>query len=327
MGGQMSLLTEGSGKQSQLRSTLAEGLDVVDENQLVTFNLYRRMVLPMDGYVFWVRAGIVADGVLPPLPDGTAMTFQAQGSLHHTTVNRQDPDESFSTHRMIFTSKVKVNDLSDVAPDTMYLAETSGMRYTFSTRSSFYKQAELYHYSGDAVYPTMASQIIENASDLNMGDVVVSNSLPFWLGFNQTFPVYPAFLVPDNIEPPYAVINIGDNDTTPIALAPVVNSTGSRFQLVKDRVRVVTYGVRNDKVLDWIQSVIDYGLSSTTEFGVMNSPIPRDDQRGQTEISALAQKKVVEFEVNYHQSRAMNAARKLIEKAIITQLAPRDTGQ
>ena len=319
----MSILDESTGGQGQLRSTLSSGLDVIDENQLVTFNLYRRMVLPADGFVFWVRADIIASGAVSPLPEQTALTFQARGSLHHTTTNRQDPDESFSTHRMIFTSKDPVNDLAEVAPNTMYLAETNGMRYTFSTRNMWYKQAALHHYSGDAVYPTMASQIIEKLEDLNLRNVVVSNSIPIWLKFGQLFPVYPSLLVPDNIEPPYAVINIDDGDTTPIASGPIRDGTGSRWQLVKDAVRVVTYGVRNDTIMDWIDMIQDYALSNPSIMGIMNSPIPRDGRRGQTEISALAQKKVISFDVNYYQNRMAQLSRQLITDAIIsTVIAP-----
>lgn len=317
----MSLMGETSGTQGQLASTLHTGLDVIDQNQTVTFNLYRKWVSPIDGYVFWIRADIIKPGAMAPLAETTALTFQAQGSLHHTTTNRQDPDESFSTHHMIFTSKVKVNDLAEIAPDTMYLAETATERYTFSSRSMWYRQSELYHYSGDAVYPTMASQIIEDIHDFDMRNVVVSNSLPFWLQFDQLFPVYPAFLVPDNIEPPYAIINISDNDTTVLQSAPIRDATGTRTQLTKDVVRVVTYGVRNDKVLDWIDMIVDYGLGNADKFGVMNSPIPRDSQRGQTEISALAQKKVIHFDVNYYQTRSMEMARQLITKAFLNIIA------
>ena len=305
------------GKQSQLRNALAEGLDVIDENATVTFNLYRRMVLPLDGFVFWVRADIIKPGALPPLQYPASLSFEAQGSLHHTTINRQDPDESFSTHRMIFTSKDKVQDLADVAPETMYLAETHGMRYTFSSRTMWYKQAALYHYAGDAVYPTMASQIIERVEDLNLRDVVVSNSMPIWLQFNKLFPVYPALLVPDNIEPPYAVVNISEEDTTPLQAAPIYAKNRSRFQLVKDNVRIVTYGVRNNTIMDWIDMVQDYALGNPGIMGVMNSPIPKDGHRGQTEISAIAQKKVTVFDVNYYQARMQNVARKLINEAFI----------
>src|SRR6202012_3696829 len=168
--------------------------------------------LPADGFVFWVRADLLA----APSPTSNAFMFQARGSLHHTTVNKQDPDESFSINRMIFTSKDPVDNLAAIAPNSLYLGSTNGQRYAFSARSMWYKQAALYHYSGDAGYPTLATQIINHPTKLNLSDAVVSNSLPIWLSLNKFFPLYPSMLVPDNIDPPYAAVNIGEEDTTPM---------------------------------------------------------------------------------------------------------------
>ena len=177
---------------------------------------------------------------------------------------------------MIFTSKTPVNDLNEVAPNQMYLATTNGQRYAFSTRSMWYRQAGLYHYSGDAVYPALETQIIDFPAQLNEREVVVSNSLPIWLGLNQFFPVYPSFLVPDNLPPPYASVHIGDNDTYPMQSGATHDATGTRWQLARDTVRVTTYGVRNDTIMDWMDLVNQYTLDNPGVLGVMNSPLPRD---------------------------------------------------
>jgi hypothetical protein len=243
--------------------------------------------------------------------------IEAQGSLHHTTVNKQSPDESSSQNRLVFTSKCRVNDLNDLTPDGLYMAEVDGHRYAFSTRSGWYQQAGLYHYSGDAVYPAMATQVIDNPADFEGQQIVVSNSLPIWLRLNQLFPVYPSFLVPDNLPPPYAVIDIGEDSTTPLQSGATHDETGTRWQLVKDIVNVTTYGVRNDTIMDWLDIVNDYTLNNPGVIGVMNSPVPRDAKRGQVEISALAQKKVITFEVSYYQARALQVARQLITEAFL----------
>lgn len=333
-------INEVMGNQGQMRSDLAAGLDVLDLNQTVTWTLYRRVILPADGFVFWVRANLLSPSALvgtspvnsftanqPPSVVAPAPSFEAMGSLHHTTVNRQDPDESFSVNRMVFTSKTPVNDLNEIAPDTMYLATTNGQRYAFSSRSMWYRQAGLYHYSGDAVYPTLASQVIDNPADLNQRELVVSNSLPVWLGLNQFFPVYPSFLVPDNIRPPYASVHIGEEDTSPMQSGATHDSTGTRWQLAKDIVRVTTYGVRNDTIMDWMDYVNDYTLNNPGVLGIMNSPIPADAKRGQVEISALAQKKAIVFHASYYQARVQTLARQLITQAfledfIVPQLEP-----
>lgn len=321
---------EVSGAAGQMKSDLFAGLDVIDLNQTVTFTKYQRVVLPADGFVFWVRAdqfdpsALVNTATLnrvtpnqPRVISQPAPSFDAQGSLHHTTVNRQNEDESSSTNRMIFTAKEQIDDLNDIAPDAMYLATVGGLRFAFSTRSMWYKQAGLYHYSGDAVYPALASQIIESAHDLQALGTVVSNSLPIWLTLNDLFELYPSYLVPDNIVPPYASVHIDEDSTTPMQSAAWHDETGTRWQLVKDVVKVTTYGIRNDMIMDWLDLVNQYALDNPTVMGIMNSPVPRDAKRGQTEISAIAQKKVITFEVNYYQSRVQNISRQLILNAFL----------
>lgn len=330
MSGGGASVAESTGTLAQMASALSAGLDAVDLEQTVTFTQYRRVVLPADGFVFWVRADLLSPSALlnttlinrntpnqPALVTPVAPTIVARGSLHHTTVNKQDPDESFAINRMIFTSKDKVNDLTDIAPDSLYIAEQGNLKYCFSSRSMWYKQAALHHYSGDAIYPTLQSQIVDNPATLNLTDRVVSNSLPIWLGLNSLFPIYPELLVPDNVAPPYGVVNIGEQDTTALQAGPMRDGTGSRWQLAKDTVRIVTYGVRNDQIMDWLDTVSDYTLANPGIMGVMNSPLPKEAHRGQTEISAKAQKKVIVFEVSYYQNRIRDLALQLIKSAFL----------
>lgn len=328
---------EVAGAAGQMKSDLFAGLDVIDLNQTVTFTKYTRVVLPADGFVFWLRADQFDPSILlntatlnrvtpdqPRTVKQAAATIEAQGSLHFTTINRQSEDESSSTNRMIFTSKQPVDDLNAIAPDSIYLAHVDGLRFAFSTRSMWYKQAGLYHYSGDAVYPALSSQIIESATDLQGLGTVVSNSLPIWLTLNDLFDLYPSFLVPDNIVPPYASVHIDEKSTTPLQSAAWHDATGTRWQLMKDVVQVTTYGIRNDMIMDWLDLVNQYTLDQPGVMGVMNSPVPCDAKRGQAEISALAQKKVITFEVSYYQSRVQNDSRQLILQAFLKYIiAPR----
>lgn len=328
----MSVIAETIGTQGQMSSALKAGLETLDLNATVRFTKYRRVVLPADGFVFWVKADLLSSSALvntAPVNTVTAgqiatvtvpaPAFDAKGSLHHTTVNTQNADESSSTNRMIFTSEISVDDLAAIAPDTMYLAETDGQRYAFSTRSMWYRQAGLYHYSGDAVYPALMTQIIDNPADLNITDTVVSNSLPIWLGLASLFPIYPGYLVPDNLQPPYAAIDITEADTTPMQAGAFHDRTGSRWQLAKDTVRVVTYGVRNNTIMDWLDMINDYTLDNPNILGIMNSPIPRDDKRGQVEISTIAQKKIITFDASYYQARMLDLSRQIIQSAFIDE--------
>jgi hypothetical protein len=323
-------VNESLDNQRPIRNAAIDGLAVLDENATLTFTLFKRVVLPADGFVFWLRADIlnqpsvynaapfnVPPNNTPPQIVTPAQTFDAAGSLHHTTLNQQDEAESFSLQKMVFTTPDEVDQLTSIAPDELWIAEWSNLRFAFSSRTGFYYQAGLYHYAGDALYPALATQVIDSPEQLEAKLLIVSNSLPIWLTLQTAFPLYPSYLVPDNITPPYASIQIGDDDTSPLQNAPNYDATNSSWQLCKDRVRIVTYGVRNDAIMDWLDYVFGWMLANTSVMGLMNQPVPRDAKRGQTEFSILAQKKVIDFEVSYYQHRGRDQARQLIETAFL----------
>lgn len=318
----MSLATEAMGPgTNNMASALAAGLDTVDQKQSVTFTLYVKQILPIDGFVFWLKADQLIDP--PALP----LVLQIEGSLHHATVNTQGEDENFSTQRLIFTAKDPVATLSAIAPDTLYMAEVDGYKYAFSSRSNWYRQADLYHYSGDAVYAALADMVVDDIADLDLENRVVSNSMPIWLAlthsitdtFVNTWKLYPSYMLPDNQTPPYAAVDVDERLTRALGAGRVVKADGSRYQLVTDTVEISFYGVRNDAMLDWIDQVVQYALDHADMFGVMNSPVPGDMKRTQVEISTIAQKKTVTFQVCYYQTRVQALTRKLITEAYVGQ--------
>lgn len=101
-----------------------------------------------------------------------------------------------------------------------------------------------------------------------------------------------------------------------IASAPAFDTTMGQEQLVKETVRLTTYGLRNRQVLDLIAYVHAYCQTSEA-MGISNMPVPRDEKQGQVEMGVLAQKKTIEFEVNYLQSVARDETRQMILAATI----------
>jgi hypothetical protein len=327
--------------ESQLGSTLRAGLETIDAQQTVTFTKYVRLVLPLDGFVFWVRAELVSYQALigamgfgnallasTPTVSVGAPTITVAGSLHYSSVSEVGEEESYAVNRVTFTSESEIQDLNEVSPNIMYLGAFNGLRFAFAERGNFYEQAQLYHYVGNAVYPTMNTQIIDDVVSFN-GLQVVSNSLPLWLALNpmmpqypyrktQVVPLYPSFLVPDNISPPYAAIHVIPESQHALQAAPTFDRyTTTHTQLVCERVKITFYGLRNDQALDFLDYVNQYTLDSDA-FGIMNMPVMRDEKRLQIELGVLAQRKVVEFEINYYQTRVNDIARQLILKAIPT---------
>jgi len=292
----MAKVTENLTK-TQMQSELDAGITTVSGNQEVTFHKYTRAVLPIDGYVFWVK-------------DLLAAPLIVRGSLHYATDQLQRTDETIGINKVVFTTQEEIQQFNSIASNVTYIGGIDLIRFAFTSQGNKYQNAGTYHYRGDAIYPAMYSQIIDNPGNpVDLGAAIATNSLPIWLSLNAKMPIYPANLVPSNILPPYAAIEI--TDTKAIQSAPYIESNSSHNQLITEKVKVIMYGLRNNEALDYQDYVFKYSLDYG-EIGIQNMPIIQDEKRGQSELGIVAQKKSIEFEINYYQNRALAIARQLI---------------
>lgn len=312
----MPTASEATGKQGQLDAALAAGLESLDLRQTVTFTEYTKYTFSEDGYVFWVATG---------------NTLTAKGSLHYATDRVQQEDQTIGVNAMIFSSEEEITEFNVADPLTMWVGSwsvsngTVTLQVAFSRRGSYYQQADVWHYVGDAVYPAMQAQLVASAADLPTGPIV-SNSLPIWMSQNSAAKVYPSFLVPDNVKAPYIVAHIEPVETKAVQSFPIYENpivAGSNLynltsqQLMRDRVRLTLYGFTNQEAIQYFSSLIEYSLN-TDAFGFQNSPAIRDEKRTQVEIAAVAQKKTIEILASYYQSTADAIARRLILSAAVT---------
>lgn len=311
----MPSISESLDSQSQLQDTLAAGVKTLSPNQEITFQEYTQTILSPDSYVFWVA---------------TTNTVTVQGSLHYATSQNQNEDETISLNRVIFTALDQIDEFNSISPTTMWLGTFNGVRFSFNTRGSFYQQANLYHYQGDAVYPALASQLVSSAADLPVGPIV-SNSLPIWLSQKTfgttTVPVYSSYLVPANVAPPYVAVHI-EPDMTEAPSFPIYQWPGTiqpnsgasplhalpSSQLALDRVRLTMYGFTNEMAIQYYAMLIDYSRN-TGNFGFRNTPAIKDQKRTQSELSVIAMKKTIDIEAWYFQTTADAVARRLILSA------------
>lgn len=318
--------------QSQLNAVMKQGLDTIDRLQMVTFTKYVRQILPLDGFVFWIRADLLSEQALmdasryngttdaEPSIISTDLSYDVGGSFHYSTRREQNEDETIEKNMVTFTSKEKVEEFNEIGQNVMLLADYDGIRFAFSSRKPLYLQADIYHYQGVAILPAMESQIIDSLADLPNHDQIVCNSLPFWLTLNSIMPVYPAFLADNNLAPPYATIYIDPESTNAIQAAPYIDYESNHSQLVRERVKVTVYGLKNNAAIDYLDAVLAYTLSDTAGFGVMNMPVPKDEKRTQEEMAIIAMKKSFFFDVNYYQTRSQQVARQLITSAFVTDI-------
>lgn len=314
----MSAINEATEAPPQMAAVLDAGVATLSAGQSITFRQYARVTLSQDGMVFWVANGQKAD---------------FSGSLHYITDRHQNEDETMAANRFIFTAQEEITAFNTVSPTTMWIgawtADGTTLQIAFADRGSFYQQADQWHYGGYAVYPAMRSQLVDSAADLPSG-LIISNSLPIWLAQNSFAPVYPAFLVPDNVEPPYVAVHIGEGDTEALGAFPLIGAPGTAepntgasplypfpvSQLMRDRVKLTFYGFTNALFYQFYMALIDVSL--TDAFGFCDSPAVQDAKRTQAEISALAMKKTMLFHASYYQGTADALARRYILSAGFT---------
>lgn len=326
---------------SILAAALSAGFNTISINQQLTFTKYVRLVLPVDGFVFWVRADVLGPSALynttpfnaaqvnqPQEIKTPANQFQAACSIHYVTDRRQEEEETYSVNTVLITTSTELVDLNNTDPNVLYLATIDDISFAFSTRTRWFAQSGLFQYRGNAVYADMATQIVNEPAFFDSRNVVVSNSLPLWLalngyvafpaGFsNPILPLYPSFALPANIEPPFASVHVAPESTRALQMAPNYGRRSSHYQLCAETVKITMYGMRNFDAMDFVDCVLQYS-ADTDNFGIMNMPVLRDEKRTQVELATLAMKKSVVFEISYHQKRVNDVARQLILRAIPT---------
>lgn len=310
---------------SQLQAALDAGLDQLSADQVVSFVQYEKFSLWPDSSVFWIASGV---------------TQSAKGSLHFATDRFQNEDETLGSNEFIFSSEQEITAFNTVSPTTLFIGswpfgDGQALQIVFSRRGRFYEESGVWHYSGIAVYPAMQSQILASAADIPTGPIV-SNSLPIWLAQNSMAPVYPSFLVPDNIVPPYIVAHIEPSQTQALGAFPVIgpwpgvtvpDSGGSPLhdlpssQLMRDEVMLTLYGFNNQMALQFLNALIEGSKDGSIPFGFADSPVIHDGKRIQTEIAALAQKKTIVISANYLQGAADVVARRLLLSAILSSIS------
>lgn len=327
------------GASKPLGALLGDTLESLDLDQEVWFQAYTRVVLPIDGYVFWVPTGKV----------------KVAGALHHMQEILQNEDETLGSAATFFTTRQKIVEFSSAPINTVFVAREGDFRYAFYAQQGFAQFVELWHYQGKIISPAMTTQLLDNPAMIDPTRAIVSNSLPLWLalngyqspyvgGFSPGITLYPSFLVPANLTPPYGAVHIPPEWTTATQAFPIVKRGGKQstdaegnpiissngkpviipqrihHQLMADRVRVTLYGLQSDEALDFLDSVLEFS-QNYQYFGICNAPAVTDGKRTQAELQAIAMQKIIEFDVSYIQGRVAAVARQLLTSVQVSVAA------
>src|ERR1044072_8438380 len=176
---------------SPLHDALVAGIADISQQQSVTFSLYTRYVLPLDGFLFWLKTG----------------EFCVQGAIHWQSERYQAEDETATRNSIVFTCGEALTDLNTGPSDTLIVGDIDGQKYSFMRQGWFFPPASIWHYVGDALQPSELTQLVEHPSQLNPQHLIVSNSLPAWLAMANYNPhwleapkprhsLFPSFFVP-----------------------------------------------------------------------------------------------------------------------------------
>jgi hypothetical protein len=300
----------GQGSAKQMWSQLRDGLEKLDLDEEITFQAYSRVVLPIDGYVYWTPT----------------TTRCVKGALTYTQEIQQNEDETYGAATVLFTAEEKIVAFESAPINVLFVACVDGFRFAISQQQGFFGPAGLWHYFAQSIPPALASQLLDAPNMLDPAQAVVSNSLPAWLqlngykspyydGFsNPDLVLYPSDLVSPNLVPPYGAVHITP-DARALQAAPYLDVNRNHWQLVADKVRITLYGLQNNAAMDFVDLVNQYSLQ-TECFGIMNVPCMRDEKRTHSGLQAIAMKKVIEYEVSYYQMRMAQIGRQLIKDAL-----------
>lgn len=321
------ILAVNSKKPTDIEQILGDSVNVLDHAHPYTFQGYSKVVLPFDGYIFWAQN----------------VPTSVVGSLHFMQNIVQEEDGTYGGGSVVFTTQTRIPEF-ETPDDRIWVLSVAGARAAFSQQQGFYPAAGLWHYFGNIIPPALQTQLLDDPTAIDPSQAITSNSLALWLGLNtyqsplgaegfsasniigyegRQLLLYPADMAPTNYRPPYGTVDI--SYTKALQADPYLDPQRQHWQLVQDTVKLTLYGLQNNAAMDFVDMVIEYtqyGVDKATgiaPFGIMNLPVMMDTRRKQPEITSIAMQKVINYEINYYQFRAITMSRRLLLDALPIQ--------
>jgi hypothetical protein len=287
----------------ELASVIAQGIEYLSGATQYTFNLFIKFVSPIDGLVYWI-----------PAPNSEPVTVA--GSFHITADQQQNIADSKTFSQVWLSTQTEIPQFRDVGGDSLYCGVVDGRRYAFNSQGKYYRQANVFHYAGDILYPTMETQFINSPDDITL---TVTNSLPVWLAHPLAgVPIFPAYLVPKDQPPPYVSVFIPPEKTETLALNLRRSALDNPDILARDEIVLNLVGLSNAQAFQYVRTIENYLRGNIDGVGLAAPFTIHDDHETQTAFSVLAKRKRVILSANYHQKSVVNVARGLITSAFIS---------
>ncbi|QDH14152.1 hypothetical protein E3E12_08070 [Formicincola oecophyllae] len=293
--------------------------DGAPPTQNITFRQYRRMVLPLDGHVFWVATG-------------TTQTLAA--TLNAATSAVQTAQETASPTALTLT----INASDDLKPFTaraqglLWVGTWQGQDFAISNASTSDLNAGSVLYSGQTITAPFAAQFVDDASQLDNKALLTSSCLPAFLAmpsqptpltkscpWPEGVPVFPSFAVPDDQPTPYIAVCCRPKTLAPVSMAPSHDAASkTSSQIVREGVRLTLMGLDNQQACQVRDYVRQWALGHDSVLGVVNSPVIRDRPQKNPATATQAVRKTIDFTVMYPQRAMADIAMGLIKAAAAT---------
>jgi hypothetical protein len=100
-------------------------------------------------------------------------------------------------------------------------------------------------------------------------------------------------------------------------MSPTYGPLLQSAQLCRDKVRIHLYGCDNLMANNFVDFIQQYSYDWMI-IGMATSPIIKDMKQPQSEFKVIAQRKLIEVDVNYNQGAVRDIARQLIEHVKVT---------
>lgn len=299
-----------------LHHSLKGGLDDISYNEDVIFHEYRRKVLPLDGFLFWVK---------------TYVSRTVSGSLHVSTHSQSTEIENYDLSQLVFSTTENIHTFHSTQADRVWVGHVGPIRFLIGAQKNTFKEAGLFHYSAETIPPSHRPQFIETEAELDGYTPVVGTSLPLflslptdttpalnWCPWPKDVPVFPSFSAPDNQEPPYIIVHNDPHKVQSAGMGAVDPLTGDTHQILQEHVRLTLVGLPHTQAANVRDYILHWALLHSDVLGIVNTPVLTDEKRALNEASALAMIKTLELDVMYSQNTVRHTALKLINTAKVT---------
>ncbi len=274
------------------------GYNFIKDNQKITFKTYRRVVLPLDKFIYWVK-----------LSDEVLMNCM----VHKTEEFNHEVDNFRNEATIILITEDAIFDYSNDGIDEIKVFKYNNSLYLLRKTGENAEQSGVYHHIAHIIEPQMQYIFLDSEDDIKKEKFQLTSSIPLFISFSSglfdltpfEYEIYPAWLTPYNKKPPYIAIEVEETTGLDSGFQNIkINNKDYLCRLVQEKVKLVLYGFNHDEALIFLKRLEKWS-QLYNYIGFMSSPCVTDEIYSKTELGSVASKKTIDLEISYVQTTAL----------------------